>query len=688
MKTSVLFPLALSLLVACPCPPEKPVNPPTPVQAEPDAGVVEVPPDAAPPPPKSAAELYTEKCDAEVAKCEKLLAEILAVEGPRTVDNTLDPYNVLGLTLYNAAESADLYQMTHPDEAMREAARACQQKVNKLSSAISVNRELYQAFSAVDVSQADAETKRFVDHTLRDFRRSGVDKDDATRKRLEEIDDELTTLAQQWQKNIADDVREITLKSADQLKGMPADYIAAHAPDANGEIHITTDYPDFIPFLTYADSTELRKELYVKFYERAPANAAVLKQIIELRDEKAHTLGFDNWADYITADKMMKSGKNASAFIDRVVKIARKRANKDYRTLLQRKRKDQRGAKRLESYESSYYETKVLSEKYKLDPLAVREYFVYEQVEKGLLDITSKIFDVTFVRVKNAEVWHESVEVFDVMRGDTKLGRFYLDMHPRANKYKHAANFTIARGVEGLTLPVGALVCNLPDPEKTDGPALLEHDDVVTMFHEFGHLMHNILGGHHRWFTQSGIATEWDFVEVPSQVFEEWAWNYDTLKLFARNEKTGEPIPKDLVERMRKAKEFGLGLQTIQQMFYARMSLDFYSIDPAKLDLQKECDRLQTKLTPFRPIAGTHRFTSFGHLNHYSAMYYTYMWSLVIAKDLAATLVKHGLMNTDWTYRYRDTILVPGGTKDAADLVKDFLGRPFNYKAFEKYLGG
>jgi thimet oligopeptidase len=246
--------------------------------------------------------------------------------------------------------------------------------------------------------------------------------------------------------------------------------------------------------------------------------------------------------------------------------------------------------------------------------------------------------------------------------------------------------FPYRSGVKDVQVPEGALVCNLPNPKKSDGPALMEHDDVVTMFHEFGHLMHHVLGGQSRWVAQSGVATEWDFVEAPSQMFEEWAWNHDTLKTFAKHEKTGEEIPRALVDRMRRANKFGLGTQTAQQMFYAAISLRFHQADPEALNMLDEVKKLQAKYTPFRYVDGTHFHASFGHLNGYSAMYYTYMWSLVIAKDLLTPFEKHGLMNTEWTHKYRDVILGQGGKKDARELVKEFLGRDYDFKAFEKYL--
>jgi thimet oligopeptidase len=274
--------------------------------------------------------------------------------------------------------------------------------------------------------------------------------------------------------------------------------------------------------------------------------------------------------------------------------------------------------------------------------------------------------------------------VFDVLRDRDKLGRIYLDMHPRDGKYKHAAQFPLKDGVRGVQLPEGVLVCNFPEPAA--GNALMEHDDVVTMFHEFGHLMHHVLGGHQKWITQSGVATEWDFVEAPSQMFEEWAWSYDTLARFARHHTTGEVIPKPLVDKMRKADKFGLGTATVQQIFYAAISLGFHRADPDKLDQLGEVQRLQKQYTPFRYVPGTRFHASFGHLVGYSAMYYTYQWSLVIAKDLLTPFEHKGLMSKDVTLAYRDKVLAPGGSRDAAELVRNFLGRDYDFAAFERYL--
>jgi len=629
--------------------------------------------------PKSPEELFLGECRQGLNAARELLPTLLAAEGERTVDNTLAVLNRLQVQISNSYALAGLYSEVHPSESIREAARTCEQEVAKFVSELSLNRPVYDAVAAVKADDADPETKRYLAHTLRDFRRAGVDKDEAIRKRLQDIDDELTKLGQQFSKNIAEDVRFIEV-TPEQLAGLPEDFVAAH-PAEGGKIKITTDYPDYNPFLMYAEDDGLRKELYVKFRSRGDKdNEKILAQVLALRAEKAGLLDYANYADYITEDKMIKSGKNAADFIERVTKLAQRRAKKDYDELLKELKTIDKKATRVEDWQKTYLENRVSVKKYEVDSKEIRPYFPYEQTLQGLLDITSAIYDITYAPATDARTWHADVKAFDVLRGGDKLGRIYLDMHPRDGKYKHAAQFTLRDGVAGVQLPEGVLVCNFPR-----GNELMEHDDVVTMFHEFGHLMHHVLSGNKPWVRQSGVATEHDFVEAPSQMFEEWAWSHDTLARFAKNA-AGEVIPAALVERMRKADRFGLGTKTVQQMFYAAISLRFHTIEPDKLDQLGELKKLQAQYTPFRYVDGTHFHTSFGHLIGYSAMYYTYMWSLVIAKDLLTPFQKKGLMNTEVTYQYRDHILAAGGTKDAAVLVKEFLGRDYNFKAFEKYL--
>ncbi|MBA3540987.1 MAG: Zn-dependent oligopeptidase [Deltaproteobacteria bacterium] len=630
-------------------------------------------------------ERFTVECLEGLRRAQQLRSEIVSAPS-RTIEDTLSHYNQLLLAASASNALAGLYSEVHPEESIRDAARECEQEVSKFYSELALDLDMYAALSAVDVTAADAATQRFAAHTLRDYRRAGVDRPPEIRERLKKIDEELTRLGQQFGKTISEDVRSIAITDPARLAGLPADFIAAHPPDANGVIRITTDYPDYNPFMTYAADDALRRELYIVFRSRgAGVNEATLCEILKLRAEKASLLGYANWADYITADKMIGSGDKASAFIEKVWKLASARSDIDYAELLRQLQSIDPTATTVGDWQKVWLENLVKKERYEVDASEVRTYFPYTRVLEGLLAITSEIFDLTYARVTDAKVWHASVLTYDVVRGGQKLGRIYLDMHPREGKYKHAAQFPLKDGVRGVQLPEGVLVCNFPEPTPGN-VGLMEHDDVVTMFHEFGHLMHHVLGGHQRWITQSGVATEWDFVEAPSQMFEEWAWRHDTLARFSSHHATGAPIPQALVDKMRRADKFGLGTATVQQIFYAAISLGFHRADAENLDQLAEVQRLQKRYTPFAYVPGTYFHASFGHLVGYSAMYYTYQWSLVIAKDLLTPFERGGLMQTDVTFAYRDKVLVPGGSRDAADLVRDFLGREYDFAAYERFL--
>jgi len=643
------------------------------------------PQDPPPPPARSPSTVLQAFCHDELTSATKARDAIYAVSGARTVANTLELYNELSRHLANAANRGNLWKEVSPDGATRDAARVCAQEAAKLASDVSLDKRLFEAVKVIDVSAADAETKRMVALTLRDYKLAGIELDDAKRTRASELDEQIVKVGQEFEKNIAEDTRKLDV-APDRLAGLPADWIAGH-PVHDGKVTITTDYPDYIPVQTYANDDGLRKELFIQFQSRGDKdNDALLKKVLTLRAERAKLLGFKNWADYVSADKMLSGGTAEADFIARVTRLSKARGKRDYDELLKQLKKTNPKATEVASWQKAKAEQEVKKEKYAVDTAEVRSYFSYADTLQGLLAITSKIYDIQYQPVTGDElVWHPDVQVFNVVRGGEMLGRIYLDMHPRADKFKHAAEFAILDGNTGKQLPVGALVCNLPDPKTAKGPALMDHDDVVTMFHEFGHLMHHILGGKHHWERITGTSVEQDFVEAPSQMFEEWAWSYETLKLFAKNAR-GTVIPEELVARMRKARTFGLGSATVQQMFYAALSLELHRADPAKVDPLALTKQLQTQYTPFKFVDGTRMYDGFGHLIGYSSMYYTYMWSLVIAKDLLTPFEKSGLLALDVTNKYRDTILAPGGAKPAADLVKDFLGRPYSFAAFEKYL--
>jgi thimet oligopeptidase len=618
--------------------------------------------------------LFRTRCDAQLDEARRLRDVIVAGAGDAAA--TLDCWNDLTLALRNAGAVASLLSNVHPDEAVRTRAEQCEQDASALETEINLDRAVYDVLAGLDTSGLDADGVRVHELTLRDFRRAGVDRDEDVRSRVRELADRETAVGQEFAKNIRDDVRSVRVAPG-ALAGLPEDFLAGHPVGEDGLIEITTDYPDYVPFVTFCRDRTARAALVRQFLDRAyPVNEGRLRELLELRREHALLLGYDGWPSYDAEVKMIGTGPAIPAFVDRLAEASGAAAARDVAVLLARVQQDHPEAASVDAVDRMFYTEVLRRENFDVDSQEVRAYFDFGRVRQGLLDVTGRLFDVSYVEVPDAPTWHEDVTTYDVVRDGRRLGRIHLDLHPRKGKFGHAAQFELAAGITGRQLAEGVLVCNF-------STTVMEHDHVVTLFHEFGHLVHHVLAGDQRWARFSGVATEWDFVEAPSQMLEEWAWDADVLATFA-TDASGTPIPRDLVARMRRAQEFGTGMYVRTQLFYAALSYAVHQEVPA--DLTATMRRLQATYDVFSPVPGTHFFTSFGHLQGYGSGYYTYMWSLVIAKDLFSAFDRDDLLDTAVAHRYRDRVLVPGGSRDAADLVTDFLGRPYDYAAFEAWL--
>ena len=621
-----------------------------------------------------------------LSECRRRLAVLSAVSPPRDRENLLVPYDRLLQTLSDLLGQSKFLFDVHPDPAVRGAADKWYQEAERFATDLALNRPLYDALLALDVSAEDPDTRYAVHKILRDFRLAGVDRDEATRIRIKELRDAMTAIGQEFDQTIREDVRSIQLDGPEDLAGLPEDFVKAHPPRADGKVTITTQYPDAIPVLRYAKDPEVRRRLQWEYLNRGhPANLAALSRLLATRDELARLLGYASWAEYIVQDKMVGSAKGISEFLYKVRGASEERAKEDAALLLERKRKDVPSATGLAAWDVNYYSELVRAEDFAFDSKLLRPYFAFSKVRDGLFNLTSGLFGIRFVRVDGVPVWHESVEVYDVYDVDRRLGRFYLDLHPRKDKYTHAAASIQIRGIRGTALPQAALMCNFPDPKH--GPALMEYLEVETFFHEFGHLLHAIFMGHGRWVKNTDDGIEWDFIEAPSQMLEEWVRDPETLRRFAHHHETSEPVPADFVAKLKRADAVSRGLDVQRQLVLASLSLEYYDHDPEGMDTTKTLEDTYRRfpLVPFHP--GTHFQCNFGHLNGYSAIYYTYMWSLVIAKDLFSKFREaKTILDPAMARRYREAILAPGSTKPAAELVQDFLGRPLAFDAFEDWL--
>jgi Zn-dependent oligopeptidase len=627
------------------------------------------------------AEKLAQECEAELESATELLAELLSSVEPRTAELTLERHNVLTMHVANAETRAQLLAEAHPSAEARAAGAECLQRARSFDHKLDLNRELYQAFLSVDRSRLDPLARRYAERILQDFRRAGVDKDEATRVRLQELSDRENSLGREFSRTIREDVREIRVDPA-RLKGLPEDFVRSHPPGADGKVRITTNRPDFTPFMRYATDSAARRDLQRAYRDRAwPANEATLLELLAVRRDKARLLGFQDWADYATEQEMVRSGRNVEEFVERLARATETAARREYRALLDRKREDEPQAEFLGSWDRPYYEEVVRREQFGADARQMRHYLDAERCRMGLLHVTSELFDLEYRHLSDASRWHEDVVAYEVLHAGETLGRMYLDLHPREGKFKGGAAFPVVMGVLGRQLPEAALLLNLPR-----GP--MDHEDLVILFHEFGHLLHHLFSGHQKWLRFSGTASERDFVEAPSQLFEEWAWDVDVLRRFAVHRETGEPIPAELILSARAAADFGRAMRMGIQLCDAALSLRLHQAEPEGLDTTALLREQERRYNVVPSTDGTHFQVSFNHLVNYTARYYTYPWSLVIARDLLSEFQKYGLMDVATARRYRDAVLSPGGSKDAAQLIRDFLGRDFGFEAFERWLAG
>jgi len=621
---------------------------------------------------------------ARLAAHEATLAALLAVEGPRTIENTLRLYDAAIEQLSLAGAQAGVLNSVAPEKAVRDQAQMEAQRVAMAGSALSLNRGVYDALVAMSLDGASAATKHFVERTILGYRLAGVDKDEATRQHLQALHEKATKHSLDFSRNIQEGGKMIVATQS-ELEGLPPDYLGRHQPDARGQITLTTDQPDMQPVMTFASNGDLRERMFVAYNTRAyPENKQILLDLLSTRQEIASVLGFRSWADLATADQMMGSAANVRKFLARLEEASREGAVREHELVMEFARTRQPGIKAIDITSRGYWYEQYRRSAFDFDSQSVRPYFPYNQVEAGVLETAAKLFKVEFRRA-DAQGWDPAVSVFDVYEEGRHVGRFYLDMHPREGKDKWFSAAPVVTGVRGRYMPEAALICNFPGGEADD-PGLLQYSDVVTYFHEFGHLMHAILGGQTEWAGVSGFATEGDFIEVPSQMLEEFFRDEKLLQSFARHYETGEVLPAEIIKKMKTAGSFGRADWVRTQLYYTTLSLDLHDQDPAGIDFDEITKSLYTSLVPWTWLDGNRMYASFGHLTGYSSNYYTYAFDKVIALDFFAQFDPADLLGGDAGARYRKLVLEQGGSKPGREMVRDFLGRDEEFAAFSKWL--
>lgn len=617
------------------------------------------------------------RCDAALALADRARKALEARKGAATIAADFADFDTLNLVLDDARSEMGLIAETSPSKRVRAAADACLPRLSDVATSVGLSRPIYDRLSAIPTAGLDATTAYSLSKLLVSYRLAGVDKDAATRRKVAALQKQITKTGLAFAKNIREDKGDIALRP-EELAGMPEDFLAQHKPGKDGLVHLTYDNPDVTPVSDFASLRETRRKVFTASQNRGyPANEAVLRRLLQQRHDLAVLLGRTDYADLATADKMIGNPQRVAELIGQVETAAQAAAAADLAEQLTVARTVDPAITRLERYDRNYMLNLLRKQKYAVDAAEVRQYFTFDKTRRGIFQLVHDLFG-SDIRPWQTEVWDPSVTAWELFDGNTLVGRFYLDMHPRDGKYNHAAEFPIRTGVEGRQIPLAALVTNFP----ATGP--LSHADVVTFLHEFGHLVHHLYSGHQRYAIQTMGYLQWDFIEAPSQMLEEWAWDYDTLRTFASNE-AGSAIPADLVTRMNAGRRVGDAINWKQQLAYSAVSLNFYNRRP-NFDLDRMYDDMMNRYAPYPAVAGTHPYANFGHLDGYSAIYYTYVWSKAIAVDLITKFRSAGMRDRAVAMQYRRQVLEPGSSRDANALIESFLGRPLSLGSWSEEL--
>ena len=648
----------------------------------------------------STPEELTARVEQAFANADVEITEIIAVpDNQRTFENTIGALDDMMARLDDASLMAVFMSYVHPDAAIREAAQGGKQLWSDWSIDFATNLDLYNAVKAyADTNpQLTDEQARMVKHTMRDYRRSGMSLSPEDRVTLTDIQKEIGTLSIEFDANIRNDETVIPL-TLEELEGVPQRVIDSLV-EVNGVYLATLDYPTFSPIMDYCSVPATRQKVRWLYSRRAGRkNVDILEKIIKLRDEASDLLGYATTADFETEIRMAKNSATVAEFYEMLQPVVRKKAERDWVELVAAKCEDLGDPEaEFNPWDFSYYYEKIKNKKYAVDSQKVQEYLPLENVMNGLFEITQNLYGIEYREVteqadkRGTPLWHEDVRLFEVWDTNTgkQLGEFYIDLHPRDNKYSHAAQWGLVQhkiwsdGTERL--PVAALVCNFTKP-TADKPSLMTHDEAETFFHEFGHCLHTILS-ETELASFAGTSVERDFVEAPSQMFEEWVWAPETLKLFARHYETGEPMPDELIEGMIAAKNLQSGMKIESQIFLGKIDQAYHTDEDGECDTTQVAYDIYDDTRMYNHTPGTWFQGSFGHLTGYQAGYYGYMWSLVYAQDMFQRFKELGMLNPEAGAYYREKILSKGGTQDSLDLIRDYLGREPSMDAFLESLG-
>ena len=618
--------------------------------------------------------------DEAIRTADALVAD--AITAAPSFESTLVPLELAGAELVRAYGVGAFLGQVHPDPAVREAGSAAEERINKWRVTLVFRRDLYEAvraFAETDAAAAlDGEDARLLEHWLRDFRRAGHELAPEERSELEQLRGRLVEVEITFQRNV-NEYRDGIDVTREQLDGLPDDYVERLSPgETEGTYRVSLDYPQLNPFLEQARDRDLRRALFLKHWSRAvDTNRPLLDEALGLRRRIAELLGQPTWAHHAMEVKMAGSPERVRAFYAELLPslAATIRGETDRLTELL---KADDAELPLSAWDWRYYDEQLRRAEYGVDQNRISEYFALDAVMAGMFALTGDVLGLDYEEVEQTGAWQDSVRLYAIRDRATgaHLAHFYADLFPRDGKFGHAAAFPLVIGHRAASgeyvAPVSAIVANFTPPGG-DRPSLLTHNEVETLFHEFGHILHMSLtrAAYARF---SGAETEWDFVEAPSQIMEHWTWEPSVLASLARHHATGEPMPPELVDQLIGARWVNAGLKIGSQAFYGHLDLALHA-EPVAPDLDAAL-RQSYDVTGLPYPEGTFMLSGFAHLvGGYDAGYYGYLWAEVIGDDMFSRFLAEGVTSPSVGAEYRREILEPNGSRDADDLVRAFLGR-------------
>jgi len=627
-----------------------------------------------------------------IKRSDEAIATIVAASAKQTVANTLNAYDAFQYELADLQAKMGLISSVYADDSIRGKAFEAADQLQNYINNVYLNEPLYKAlkkFMTAKEKSLSASQHKFLADALVTFEKNGMKLNAAGKSQLTTLTTRIVELGNQFDRNIAESKDSLVFTAA-ALKGVPAERLAAWK---RGEDSYTViiNGPNYTNVMENADNSDTRKQLYLHYNNRAyPKNMEVLDSLLYYRNRLAKQLGFSSYAAYSVADKMAATPSAVWAFENDLIKKLTPLVTAEVKTMKALKRQLLPGEPgTVYAWDMAYLQKKLLSSKYQLNTDEVKEYFEMNNTLRGMFAVYENLLGIQIKETQQVSVWDSKVKTFTIWKDGVKTGDFYLDLFPRQNKYTHFACFPISQynGANGNdVLPTAALVCNFPEG-NADQPSLLKHSDVITLFHEFGHLVHWLLG-HPAIASQNAFAIKGDFIEAPSQFLENWCWEYDALKLFAKHYKTGAILPPALFAKMKAAQMVNAGSMNMRQVSLGVTDFTFedkYQQVKSKGILQVSKEAFMLSQLPFPE--GSHFICSFTHLNGYGANYYGYLWSKVYAQDMFAVFKKKGVMDKATGARYRKGILEKGATEPEIKIVEQFLGRRSNSAAFLSSLG-